>query len=570
MFKFNKCSIMNLLILFVVLANSVQMHASKAHHVSFPVTLQDGRTTIVTLYGDENFSYYLSTEREIVVLENGIWRVASQQELRLQQSKQLSYLTPTPGISSSRKPFPCKGTPKVLVIMVSFQDQDFIYSKSDVEKWLNGDEFNERSPDKLDKYWTSYGSVAAYFNYCSKGQFRPQFDVVGPYKLDNNVSRYASKSARADLIPHGCAKADADVDFSQYDNDGDGMVDLVYVFYAGLGENWGNKNVPWPCSSYSTSSTKYDGKILNRWGISNELAGKPGMENDFQTDKLPMEGIGVFCHEFCHTLGLPDLYPTVAPTTLDQYDNQSMEGWDLMDYGENLDFGFSPLPLSPFECAMFGWDDDIVTITESGDYMSVPFNADNHKAYQIKNTADATGNEYYILQTMKKDSHWFRKVPGEGLLVTHVNCGANDLTNFSSPNNVFGKPRYTILPANGILYTSYRGSSSDEKFKMPLSAIQESWKGNVYPGTESVTSITDWKEYTPSMNFKVTDIVQNEDKTVSFKFDNGTPSGINNVHISADKLSNGRIYTCDGRFVGYNLSALPKGIYIRNGVKIAK
>ena len=38
------------------------------------------------------------------------------------------------------------------------------------------------------------------------------------------------------MIIHAVELLDDEVDFSQYDTDGDGFVDNVYVFYAGRGE----------------------------------------------------------------------------------------------------------------------------------------------------------------------------------------------------------------------------------------------------------------------------------------------------------------------------------------------
>ena len=69
----------------------------------------------------------------------------------------------------------------------------------------------------------------------SKGTYTPQFDVVGPYKL-NHTSLYYGKGENDNtyaLVSDACKAADKDVDFSRYDADGDGMVDLVYIIYAG-------------------------------------------------------------------------------------------------------------------------------------------------------------------------------------------------------------------------------------------------------------------------------------------------------------------------------------------------
>ena len=96
------------------------------------------------------------------------------------------------------------------------------------------------------------------------------------------------------------------MDFSQYDSDGDGKVDNIFVFYAGFGEaDGGGNDTVWPHSydlSYAYPSKKfiYDDVQVDHYACSNEI--------DHQTRRP--DGIGTFVHEFSHVLGLPDLYAT--------------------------------------------------------------------------------------------------------------------------------------------------------------------------------------------------------------------------------------------------------------------
>lgn len=159
------------------------------------------------------------------------------------------------------------------------------------------------------------------------------------------------------MLSEACAKIDSKVDFSKYDSDGDGVVDLVYIIYAGYSESIsGNEaNCLWPKSG-TTNFYRYDeygkkkgilmcdGKNFSRYGINNELNGKPA---DTKNGLYQINGIGLFCHEFSHTLGLPDHYPTEYPANTS--DNQSPEFWDLMDAGEYTYDGYRPTPYTPWE-----------------------------------------------------------------------------------------------------------------------------------------------------------------------------------------------------------------------------
>ena len=90
------------------------------------------------------------------------------------------------------------------------------------------------------------------------------------------------------------------------------------------------------------------GKTVSRFGINNELNNKPA---DTKDGKYYINGIGLFCHEFSHTLGLPDIYPTNGITE----HNQSPEYWDVMDMGNYQADGYQPIPYSPWEKSIVGW-----------------------------------------------------------------------------------------------------------------------------------------------------------------------------------------------------------------------
>lgn len=160
-------------------------------------------------------------------------------------------------------------------------------------------------------YMGAIGSARDYFISQSGGLFQPTFDVVGPITLDNTMAYYGAndysgQDVRPDeMVIDACKKAESMVDFTIYDRDNDGFVDLVYVIYAGYGESsdidGSLEDAIWPHAWYiyqgAQKRVSVDGKYLDAYACSAELLGNSGTTRD---------GIGTFCHEYSHTLGLPD------------------------------------------------------------------------------------------------------------------------------------------------------------------------------------------------------------------------------------------------------------------------
>lgn len=498
--------------------------ASKAITIPFQVTLQNGKTVTVQFHGDEDFSFYSTTEGELVIYENKTWRLATESEKAAMSKKHAAVAkrrNANEQISATR-PFPHTGTPKALVIMVDFSNQKFTYTKDDIKKLLNGETYDDSNG------YHSYSSAAQYFNDCSNGKFRPQFDVVGPYHLDKSYQVYGRGDDNMDLfIPDVCKAADADVNFADYDADNDGYVDLVYVLYAGYSANYGDDKNPdaiWPKSGMQNFG-KFDGKTVYRYGVNNELAFYPevwkDMKKDQATFKPYLTGIGVFLHEMSHTMGLPDFYPTVTWENTSLYDNQSMEEWDLMDGGENTYYGYYPTPYTAWEREWMGWTEKMETLDKAANVTLKSLN-NGGKGMRVINDNDASGNEYYILENIDSNKKgWYKKMPGTGMLVTHINYNVNAFANFGKPNNTAGKPRITILPANGVIYSSYRSQASNPLYQMSYTDIDKNWAGNTYPGTSKVTKITDWKPFTGKMSKDITNITVNSDGSIFFEFMGG-------------------------------------------------
>lgn len=557
-----KTMTMNRIFLFLIAVLcmfSADAFASKAATYSKKVTLQDGRETVVSLRGDENFSFWASSQGELIIREGDMWRVATEQELMAAEQNFNNAMHKTgEGIYASH-PFPHMGSPKALVILVEFSDKSFFFEPDRIKNLFMGDTYDDSNG------YHSYGSITQYFNDMSGGLYQPQFDFAGPYTLPGTVAHYGNNEGGKDsnvytFVKDACAAADNDVDFSQYDADGDGMVDLVFIMYAGYGENWGaSADCLWAKSGTGNYGT-YDGVRVNRYGINAEIVGS---EEHFDPDGNPrLGGIGVIAHEFCHTIGLPDVYPTAKWDNIPDYDNQSMEYWDLMDCGENNYNGYFPTPLTAFERELLGWI-EIETLDEPANVELKPLQ-DGGKAYRIYNDNDEDRNEYYILEAIPNNwgTGWYTRMRGKGMLVTHINYDTALFSNFGNPNNEKGKPRWTVVPADGILMSSYRRNDSESEYYVPTAAYYADHAGDPYPGTSNVTELTEYPAYFGTVDKPITEITQ-DGYNISFKFMGGVDTGIEqNFNTSTDQSFNGAY-----NLAGQKVDDKYKGIIIKDGKK---
>ena len=343
---------------------------------------------------------------------------------------------------------PTQGSPRVPILLIDYQDKRMSNTKAQLE----------------DHYKTGNKSVFKYFSDQSNEQYTPQFDVYGIYTLDNNREYYGgnvydSNGNRNDqglgrMVEQAITKAGDEIDWSKYDNDGDGEADVCIVVYAGVGEAQASSTVPesiWPCQ-WSLNAAQYygygdigamqrNGVTINRFAVFNELNGS----NDNGTT---LDGIGTFCHEFSHCLGLPDFYDT------NYGGHYGMGYWSLMCsgcYNGVQISGDTPVGYSAYEKNFMGWL-NYTEAQENNQYTLPVSNSGNDMAVRIK---ALNNNEYFILENRRKQG-WDQCIRGEGVLITHFTYMA-DRWSGNTPNNE-DVQLATIIPADGT-FSSYNEST---------------------------------------------------------------------------------------------------------------
>lgn len=592
-----------LLILSLVLIATTTW-AAKAYPEPVTITQSDGTQLTIMAYGDEDFHWYTTTDGVLLahvgfdyfvaaIDERGnlqpTHQLAHEKALRsVQENAIIALQAPRLTVFKSRKNeeiqnvnamrkipvgnptvpyFPHTGTPKALVILVQFSDLSF--SVSDPVRSFN-DYLNGKGalPDYGLREDRNHGSVAQFFTDMSQGLFTPQFDIYGPVTLSKSWTYYGKNSGDKDqnsnaLVKEACQAIADTVDFSKYDSNGDNRVDLVYIIYAGYAESvsGNSSDCIWPKSGTMSGGT-YNGITVSRYGINNELNYSP----DHKFEKEPyrrINGIGLFCHEFSHTLGLPDMYPTTESAMA--VDNQTMEYWDLMDSGEYTDNGYTPTPYTPWEREVMEWTE----LEELVDTAQLVIGED--KFYKIS-SEDKT--EQVILQNIQ-NTGWYSKMLSHGLIVYHVdytnaNGQLRTTVNYSDyPNNIAGKPGMTIIPADGLIINYYR-IYSDEAHKSeatPYSYLEWhlSHAGDLYPGESNVSEIKQFELNRSTLDKPLFNITEKDNLIMLDYLKDYVAAGIENP-VQAEKNNRQNIvFDLSGRRIA--TPNLPKGIYINNGKK---
>ena len=355
-----------------------------------------------------------------------------------------------------------------LVILVEYNDRGF--TRDDLNT-LFTDMMNKRNYTGYDdngKHIEYTGSVRDYFYENSEGKFDPEFDVVGPVKIDYSQTYVNQTSNATTIMKAACRAADPLVDFSKYDSDGDGKVDMVYFIFAGAGSNVGGNNSKylWP-HAFSFSQFKLDGIYLGRYACSTELYG-------LEKEKM-LDGIGTICHEFSHVLGLPDLYDTDYDSSGGETNHPGI--WSIMSGGSYSNYGRTPTGYTIYEKYASGWVMPKL-IDGEGNHSLKPQNS-AHEGYRINS---AVNKEFFLIENRQLEG-WDRFLPGHGMLVYRVDSTStyawvNNAVNINPSHQYFELVRAT--PGGTDSPTDpYPGKDNVTYLKGDVALA--SWKGSETP-----------------------------------------------------------------------------------------
>ena len=315
-------------------------------------------------------------------------------------------------------------------------------------------------------------------------------------------------SHAAGMIVEACQLVDEEVNFADYDWDGDGEVDQVYVIYPGKGEaDGGTSNTVWPHEWELSEAALYgdgdgpielDGVTIDTYACGSELNGSGRIC-----------GIVTLCHEFSHCLGFPDFYD------IDYSGGVGMDVWDLMSGGLYNGNGYCPAGYTSYERWMAGWLEP-VELTADTIVTGMKSLQEGGEAYVMYN--DGHRDEYFLLEN-RQQVEWDEYLPAHGLLIVHVDFDLEAWEN-NQPNDNPRHQRMTWIPADGKIETfKFYGTTyvSEEGMATDLypSGDNNRFTNISFPAATLYNANTDGRRL---LNKSVLDIAEASNGTISFNF----------------------------------------------------
>jgi immune inhibitor A len=293
------------------------------------------------------------------------------------------------------------GTVKALVLLVDFEENTSTTNKDHYEELL------------FSSGVYSTGSMRDYFKEVSYGNLDIVGDVFGWYRMPEKYEYYVDNKFGTDgVYPHNAKRlvedavhaANADVNFSDYDSDGDGIVDATFIVHAGRGaEETGLTTDIWS----------------HRWNLDTPVTVDNVKVIDY-TIEAEDGRIGLFCHEFVHVYNIPDLYDT-------DYDSYGIGRWCLMSagsWGGTNPTGSRPIHPCAWVKKKLGWVNTKNPIANQND-VSLPDIESNPEVMRLW-TNGIESKEYFLLENRQK-KNFDSELPAGGLLIYHID--ESQLTN---------------------------------------------------------------------------------------------------------------------------------------------
>ena len=486
-----------ILSIFAICLFATSLSAVPARPGKLIVRQPDGSSIEIYKHGDEFGHWITDAQGRILAKDaNGFYRV--QQGVSAASIRKTAAANRAAKLKNhSGKPHGAKiatGTKHFLVILVQTSDTPFT-TENPKEAFTNLLNQNGYAANG------ATGSAKDYYYDNSHGVFNPVFDVYGPVTLANPMKYYGENDAVGndkhpeEAVVEGLNGIKDQVDFSQFDNDNDGFIDLVFMYYAGYGEaDYGTEDTIWPHQyelSYAGLSFSANGVKAESYACTNELV----RDENYATTLC---GIGTACHEFAHAMGLPDFYDTDYETN--DY-AAGMYAFSTMDSGAYNNYGRTPPYFTIEERILLGWLEDsaIREFSQSGN-ITLP-SVDENVAYKTPTDQDG---EYFVYEC-RGSNGWDASLPTHGLIVTHVDKSSrmvstqdygkvsaynlwNNWSAYNSVNENGKHPCCYVIPSSDqsnllfgyIYYSTYQAYYMDDSNypKIP------------FPGQNSITSYT--------------------------------------------------------------------------------
>lgn len=292
----------------------------------------------------------------------------------------------TGGVAPMASPTAATGTAKVLALALEFTDV----------KHASGNTIAS-----IDGKLTGGNSLKSYFQEVSYSKLDIAGNAYGWYSSAQAMAYYGAPANGYSGDSHNFYKiveeavqlADSQVDFSQYDTNGDRLIDNIILVHAGQDEAvGGGANAIWSKQSYYPGTLRVDGVYVGFFMTVSEYS--------------PM---GVYAHEFGHMIGLPDLYDI-------DYTSDGVGAWDLMASGSWGNWGSTPAAPSAWCKVYLGW---ITPVTVANYAEGLQLGMVEGAEAKVVKVPTMSSSEYFLLEN-REQSGYDRFLPGSGLLIWHI------------------------------------------------------------------------------------------------------------------------------------------------------
>ena len=350
------------------------------------------------------------------------------------------------------------------------------YSDSGGDDWP----ISQMNQQIFDGPWPT-GTMREYYEEISFDEFHVNGETYGWYQstltqqyVVGNSQGFGNDAHLGEFFSELLEAADPEVDYGQYDNDGpdgvpnsgddDGIVDSMFFVHDGPGGETGANNI------WSHSSNLYYQLGGNYYYTDDPAAGGgmikvgPYIVQPSVNSGGGMIEIGVFCHEFGHALGLPDLYDT-------DYSSEGIGDWGLMG-GGSWNTPSKPAHMISWSRYKMGWIDPVEVQTFLHNE-PIPSLETTGSAYKIW-TNGVYGNQYFMVENRQRYGFDIN-LRGEGIMIYHIDESAQQ----SNENH----PKVDVEEADGMDGLYYGANRGDGGDIYPGSSDNRWFDANTYPNS---------------------------------------------------------------------------------------
>ncbi len=259
----------------------------------------------------------------------------------------------------------------------------------------------------FDRFFGTGKSLKNYYIENSYGKYIFDGEVHGWYRAPQPYSYYVNNDNGFGNYPNNIQKlvedainiaaSDPSITWSSFDNDGDHIIDHIFIVHAG-------------------AEAAYTGNLGDMWAHVWEINPMTRNGYGFQYYAMTSEYIGWFLdpqrtgidsHEFGHLLGLPDLYDYSG-------DSNGVGSYSIMSYGSWADDAFTPVHLDAWSKYFLGFSNTV--INPSG---TIPVSyAETYDTNYLFTTQ--ISNEYFMVEN-RQNTLFDAYLPANGLLIWKVN-----------------------------------------------------------------------------------------------------------------------------------------------------